>query len=131
MEPWLGTHNTYTQIAAEAGIPAFVTFIALLVWCWRAVSRLIRATRGDPRPLAQDIYSTAVTLRVALGTFCCFILFDHMAYDMVPHFFVALCVVASRTAGIELARLNPAPAVAPAPSPGRFRAGAPMPAAAH
>jgi O-antigen ligase len=118
---WLGTHNTYTQISSEAGIPALVIFIAILATSWRSLSRLIRATRGDSRPLARDIHATAHAMQICLGAFASFLVFFHFAYDMLPHLLVAVTLVLSRTAEAALAELAP-PQDAPAPGPAFPRA---------
>ena len=109
---WVGTHNTYTQISSEAGIPALIVFIVILVSSWRSLTRTIRSTRGDPRPLARDIHRTAHAMQICLGTFACSMMFFHFAYDMLPHLLVVLTLVLSRTSEVALAELGPAPAVA-------------------
>lgn len=34
-EAWHGTHNTYTQLSSETGIPGLAIFIGILVVSWR------------------------------------------------------------------------------------------------
>lgn len=106
-EPWVGTHNTYTQLSSETGIPALIIFIVLLVQSWRSLDKLIRATRYDRRPIARDIYATACALQMSLGAFACGMFFAHMAYDLLPHMLVAFCALLSRNATIALAEAPP------------------------
>jgi O-antigen ligase len=110
---WLGTHNTYTQLSSEAGIPALAIFIVILVSSWRSLTRVIRATREDPRPLALDIHRTAHAMQICLGSFACSMMFFHFAYDMLPHLLVVLTLVLSRTSEAALAEIGPAPPEAP------------------
>ena len=45
---WLGTHNAYTQVSSECGIPALVFYCAPILLCFRLNHRLYRRTRGHP-----------------------------------------------------------------------------------
>jgi O-antigen ligase len=42
------THNSYTQVSSEAGIPAGICFIAILYLCFRNAWRVVREQRLDP-----------------------------------------------------------------------------------
>jgi O-antigen ligase len=105
-EAYLGTHNTYTQLACEAGVPALLLFLVILGMSWRSLTRLIRATRNDKRPQARDIYCTALATQVCLGGLCVFLCFFHVAYDMLPHMLVAVALVVSTTGTRELKDLE-------------------------
>ena len=76
---------------------AALIFIVILVVSWRSLTRLIRATRGDLRPLAQDIHLTANAMQICLGALASFLVFFHVAYDMLPHLLVATTLVVSRS----------------------------------
>jgi O-antigen ligase len=76
---WLGTHNSYTQISAECGMPALICYLAVLGYCFRASRRLYKQAAGKPehRELAGLSMSLfGGTLVFAIGTF-----FFHMAYS--------------------------------------------------
>jgi O-antigen ligase len=105
-EPYLGTHNTYTQLSSEAGIPALAMFLGILVIGWRKLGRLIRAARRDTRPEAQDVYRTALAAEACLAGLCTFLLFFQMAYDMFPDMIIGVALVASSTGESELKRLG-------------------------
>lgn len=124
---WLGTHNTYLQIASEDGIPALCVFVAIFLLSWRGLGKLIRETKRDPRPGIRDIYRTAVATQVGLGAFCFFLCFDHMGYDIWCHVYTACAVVVAREGMLELARLKAAAAVRvePRPVPAMLRTLAP------
>jgi len=106
MEAYLGTHNTYTQISSEGGIPALLIFIAIIVTAWRSVARLIRATGHDERAEVRDIRRTACAMQVCLGSFLFFLFFIHMGYDPFPHIMLGLALIVARTGERELNELN-------------------------
>lgn len=59
---WHETHNTYTQVSSEAGIPAAILFIGALVSTYRMLSRLYRKSREAPL--------TDQNRRIAVMAFC-------------------------------------------------------------
>lgn len=78
--PWLGTHNTYTQVSSECGIPALIFYCGPILLCFRLNYRLYKRTRNHPayREMAGlSLCLLAATLVYALSTF-----FFHIAYSM-------------------------------------------------
>lgn len=78
-EAWIGSHNTYTQISSEAGIPALLLFLALLTTVLRSMKRVMRLTAEDPQRFELDLMARATLvslLSFALGAF-----FAHKGYD--------------------------------------------------
>ncbi len=76
---WLGTHNSYTQVSSECGIPAVACYLAIIFICFRTSYRLYRMAVGKPQfleieALAFCLFST--TLVYAVSTF-----FFHIAYS--------------------------------------------------
>lgn len=82
---WRVTHNTYTQLSCECGIPVLLLFLFLM---WRAFLNL-RALRKLPRtPQTEEmrLYTNALTAAFAayaLGAF-----FGSTAYELFPYFMV-------------------------------------------
>ncbi len=79
--PWLGTHNSYTEISSECGIPAFICYMAIIVLTFRRSYRIYRRAAKYPqlaelRGLAFCLF--AGILVYSIGTF-----FFHMAYTVV------------------------------------------------
>jgi O-antigen ligase len=105
-EPWLGTHNTYTQMSSEAGIPALLIFLGIVTVTWRSLTRLIRATRHDDRPRARDIHVTAHAAQVCLGSLCAILFFMHLAYDFLPHMLIGMALAVAFTGERELRDLD-------------------------
>ena len=76
---WLGTHNSYTEIASECGLPAFFLYVAVIVVTLRSNFRIFRRTAHlaecqDLSALAFCFFSA--TLVYAICTF-----FFHIAYS--------------------------------------------------
>ena len=102
--PWLGTHNTYTEISSEAGIPALILHCAIVVLCLRANYRVHQRARrdgsmGETAGLSFCLLASSVVY--AVSTF-----FFHIAYS------VTLPALAGFTAALESAAADgdrPAP----------------------
>ena len=99
---WLGTHNSYTQVSSELGIPAFCFFVAIIVMATKGPYQLYTRTRGDPR--TQDIGSIALGLHYAMVVYAVTVLFEHIAYSVMLPVFAGLAAALMRTAEIEIKR---------------------------
>jgi O-antigen ligase len=76
--PWLGTHNTYTQISSECGIPALIFYVAVIGSCLRSNFRLYRRTRDLPP--CQELAGLSLCLLASVSGFAVSAFFFHMAY---------------------------------------------------
>lgn len=75
----LGTHNSYTQIGSECGIPALITYLALIGLSIKTSYRVLKRSSLDPRMETLTGAATcivALTVGYAVGTF-----FYHTAYS--------------------------------------------------
>ena len=95
---WQVTHNTYTQVSSEAGIPAFVFFMGALFTTYRLLSKLYKRTRRDKR-LRQISYA-ALCLMLSLVGFSVSIFFLTLAYGhsllLISGLAISLAAVAER-----------------------------------
>ena len=98
---WQGTHNSYTQVSCELGIPACIAYTLAIVYSLKKTARIHRKTRGDPRLL--DISNLALGLNYALIVFAATIFFDYIAYSSMLPVFGGLAVSLGRTAEAEIA----------------------------
>lgn len=73
---WHDTHNTFTQISSEAGIPAFLLYLAALISTYRLLSRVYRRSRNQP--------SSPESPRVAVACFC--VLLSFVAFSAASFF---------------------------------------------
>jgi len=90
---WQGTHNTYTQVSSEAGIPALIAYLVLLVSCFRSVGACYRRAVKIQTTRARDVANVAYALRTWLWTYAVFTMFTYVAYS------AALPLIAGLTVG--------------------------------
>lgn len=81
---WHVTHNTFTEVSSEGGVPAFILFLLILGSGFknlRAIKRL-GAGQGESRLLGR-------ALRASLTAFVVGAVFTSAAYQFFPYFLVA------------------------------------------
>lgn len=105
---WVGTHNTYTQISSEAGIPALCVYLAILGGSIAALRRIRRRAMGIPGDEARSIANMALALQTSFIAFAILCPFNHMAYEPTMPLLAALAVAVSGAAPVELSRLEDA-----------------------
>ncbi len=98
----IGTHNTYTQVAAEWGFPAFLFYIGILGGSISLNVRIMRQTRKVPG--AEPVFSMALCLIASLVAFGVGSAFDHVAYSLT------LPILSGISAALGLASHNGDPA---------------------
>jgi hypothetical protein len=76
--PWLGTHNSYTQVSSECGIPAFICYCAVLVLSFRSNWRLYRRSRNNSA--LKDVTNLSFCLLAAVLVYSVSTFFFHIAY---------------------------------------------------
>jgi O-antigen ligase len=86
----LGTHNTYTQVSSEGGIPALVMFLMLLT---TGITRMRRIVRGckDRSDLAEEKAFANATI-VSLVCFMIGGLFAHLAWEHYVYYLACIGV---------------------------------------
>lgn len=75
---WVGTHNSYTQVSSECGIPAFICYFAVIVLCFKVSYSIFRRTRDNPAD--EDITGMSFVLLSGLFVYSIATFFFHMAY---------------------------------------------------
>ena len=84
---WQGTHNSYTEVSSEMGIPAFLIYVSILIAAFRVTGRVHRQFKEDPdRKMLAD---TAYCIRLSVLSYCITSLFLGHAY----HFFMPTLAV--------------------------------------
>jgi O-antigen ligase len=104
---WLGTHNSYTQVSSELGIPAFLFFVSAIALALKGPYSIYQRTRGDPR--LEDIGNAALALHYCLIIYAVTILFEHIAYTIMLPVFAGLAACLVRTAEVEIQRIQSVP----------------------
>lgn len=92
---WLGTHNAYTQVSSECGIPAFICYFAVVVLCIRSNLKLWKVSRD--RTEAADINALSAALLCVSVVYAVCSFFFHMAYSST------LPLIAGQTIALQLA----------------------------
>jgi len=85
-----GTHNTYTQISSEMGLPGFVLFLATLIYSWKNVRRVERLFAPSTDREAKEIQATAFALRLLLLAYIILFCFVYIGYDP---FYLVVCAL--------------------------------------
>jgi O-antigen ligase len=101
---WYGSHNSFTQVSSEAGVPALVMFVALIGVTVRRLWRLSSAKlRGSDSELNLLARATVISiLSVVFGGF-----FAHLAYDYYFYYFVGISVALQAHSKRESAESEP------------------------
>jgi hypothetical protein len=89
-QEWKGTHNTFTQVSSEAGIPAFLIFISLLWLVIRNMHRVAAECGDDPRRAELKMFAHATRISILAFIFACW--FAHLAYDYHLYYLAGLGV---------------------------------------
>jgi len=122
---WQVTHNMYTQISAETGIPGFILYMTALILAIKETWRVRKLTKGDPGLYELRLIASGLLMSYAMFLFngC----FTSMATDFT---FYSLMGFSIATSFVYQQLVNqkadadsldkPAPA-APTPQPGYYR----------
>ncbi len=111
---WVGTHNTYTQVSSEMGIPGLLFYLGVLVASMGALQRIYRRAKRIPGNQGRGIGYTALALHTSFVALCAICFFNHMAYEPTMPLMAAIALAISTTAPDELSRLEEAARVSAA-----------------
>lgn len=114
--PWLGTHNSYTQVSAECGIPAFICYMAVIVLIFRRTYGVY--SRAASKPQLSELHGLAFCLFAGILVYSIGTFFFHMAYNALLPLLAGQAVALSRAAepllaAAERRRVTPAPETLP------------------
>jgi hypothetical protein len=104
---WLGTHNSYTQVSSEIGIPAFLFFVSAVWMSLKGPYGVYKKTRGDPR--LTELGNIALGVHYCMVVYAVTILFEHIAYTIMLPVFGGMAVSLVRTAEAEIQRIQSTP----------------------
>jgi hypothetical protein len=130
---WQVTHNTFTEISSENGVPALLFYCLALFFSFRS-ARLPKTSRAGPAPENEEVASASFCLRLSLLSYLVSAMFGSFGYQTQFLVLAGLSVAFARTAASELARgakpepvrpaqyprvflRRPAAAVSPTPQP--------------
>jgi O-antigen ligase len=105
---WLGTHNSFTQVSSECGIPAFLLYCGIVALSFQKTIALYRRTKQYPQ--LKQIGTHALALNYSLIAFVVTGLFVHAAYTALLPVLAGLTVSLLRASEPLLARIAPSAA---------------------
>ena len=96
---WIVAHNTYTELAAEAGIPALVLFLMAIGAAFKNIRQVRKSQQyredAEFRLFTQALWAGIVAYLVG----ACF---GSTEYSLYPYFMVAYSCTMVRIAGVPL-----------------------------
>jgi hypothetical protein len=94
---WRVAHNTYTELGAEAGVPALLLFLLLLFLTLRKIKR-VRKLPGYEA--SEDIRLWTSGLWAAMAAYMAGALFASTEYNLFPYFMVGYICAVYRIASV-------------------------------
>ena len=85
-QSWHVTHNTYTELSSEAGIPALALFLTILVLTFRNLAKIRKTSGHEGNPQVQ-LFTNA--LRAGTTAYIVAAAFASTSYTLFPYFMVA------------------------------------------
>jgi hypothetical protein len=104
---WLGTHNSYTQVSSELGIPAFLFFTTAVILALKSPYAVYKKTRGDPR--LREMGNLALGMHYCMIIYATTVFFDYIAYSVMLPVLGGLAAALVRTADAEIERVKATP----------------------
>lgn len=101
---WQGAHNTYLQVAAEAGIPAMILYLVCLYYCAKLNIQTFLSCRRNPTVSEAGTQSLVLILMTIAFAVC--VAFSNNAYDPRVDMLVALSAANFLAVRDELRRQN-------------------------
>lgn len=92
---WRVTHNTYTELSSECGIPALLLFVLLL---WRAFRNVRHARKALKSGDNAELQLYASALWAALAAYLLGAAFASTAYELFPYYLITYTVLLNRLA---------------------------------
>lgn len=117
---WQVTHNTFTQVSSESGLPALLFYVAALICAFRAAKIPAWKRQQLPR-VTLEVDALSFALRLSLAAYVLSAMFASFAYQSQLPTLAGLAVVFARTAAIEMSK-----AYAPQPRHVPMAAGHPV-----
>ena len=115
---WHETHNSFTQISSECGIPALLFFLAALISAFRLALKTYRRSRENPANI--DISVAAFCIMLGMVGFMAAATFANFGYRFYEPAMCGLCIVMYEAARREMdsrqskGTISPVPAWTPA-----------------
>jgi O-antigen ligase len=109
---WIETHNAYTQVSSETGIPGAIFFCSAVLISLRELFRIRKRTNQLPQ--FEKMRDTVTLLLLGFLAFAATSVFSSVAYGFIFWSLFGLCAAAIATMNRELALVTKAPSPLPA-----------------
>lgn len=114
---WLETHNTYTQVSSETGIPGAIIYLGMVIGCFRSIIRLEKAALKTSRH--KELLLLSRVMLFALTGFAVTSFFSSVAYKFMFPTVLGIAVSLVRSGQLHLRTADqqtPVPGPQPAPT---------------
>jgi O-antigen ligase len=102
---WHTVHNMYMEVASEAGIPALIVYMMILLTVWKTLGQLEKL-KHEEHPGAAQIVRLGFWIKVAFAAYCTCGLFLSIAVGHEFILLVGLTVAFERVVRAELGQLE-------------------------
>jgi O-antigen ligase len=123
-DAWHETHNTFTQLSCEDGLPGLFLYCLALLFCFKIVYSVEKRARRDPA--LASVRQMAFALRLALIAFTGTAIFASNAYAYYFPMLAGLCVAVDRATAAQFSSQMPVGSEQPHATPkalGQFGSG--------
>lgn len=93
------THNSYTQMSSETGIPGLVLLLAIVIVCFKRIGSVLRLRHSPAYRIPQHIFDAGVCLRLSIVTLASCSFFLSVAYSQL--FYLAAAMSCVYYAGVQ------------------------------
>ena len=111
------THNSYTQMSSETGLPGLIILLTLLGGCYRAIGSVLRMAKTPGCRVPEYVVNAGVYLRLSLTTVVVCAFFLSVAYTQLFYILAAITAVYYHAAQAEAAQWQDSPSHAPIAAP--------------
>jgi O-antigen ligase len=128
---WHETHNTFTQLSCEDGLPGLFLYCVTLLLCFKSLLSVEKRARRDPA--LSSVRHLSFALRLALIAFTGTAVFASNGYAYYFPMLAGLCVAVERASAAQSSSqvaTTPVTASQPGWAPAGFRPGSPGPSRA-
>lgn len=108
-----GTHNTYTQVSSEAGAPALILFLCVIVFVFRGLFKIYKRAKKSPTKTGKQIANVSYALASTLTAYSVCVFFDYVAYAATLPLLAGFAIALGDAAGNALAVAESSQASAP------------------
>ena len=109
---WINSHNSYTQISSENGIPGLLFYLAGIVSPFLLIQRTWKRVRNEPE--LAEIATACFCVSTGIVGFCVAILFVNFGYFFYLPAFAGLAIAMGNATDREIALRKRAPKPGPA-----------------